>query len=192
MTILKPCNSNLVNSSKLSLLIGGASLQRYEQLLLACILSLFAICVVAGELKVGYVQVDKLLKLAPQTSATGKKLEQEFRPRSEELNKLKQKIRTLESELDNIKKKIKDTDRRVKERKVSNLKLDFQRKQREFREDINFRKNEELAKLQNRINDAVKNIAETEHYDLVVYGGVAYASKQIDLTDKVLKLLGEK
>lgn len=162
-----------------------------KQLFLACLVFISSTFLQAAELKIGYVQVDKLLKLAPQTAETGKKLEKEFSPRSQELDKLKKKIRSLESSLDRT-KKVTDTDRRAKERQISNLKLDFQRKQREFREDINFRKNEELAKLQDRINTAVKTIAENEHYDLVVYGGVAYASKQIDLTDKVLKRLGRK
>jgi outer membrane protein len=85
-----------------------------------------------------------------------------------------------------------EADRRGKERDVSNQKIEFQRKQRELREDINLRKNEELASLQDRINKAVQTVSETESYDLVVYGGVAYASKKIDITDKVLKLLGKK
>ena len=85
-----------------------------------------------------------------------------------------------------------ETDRRNKERDAANLKIEFQRKQRELREDINLRKNEELSSLQDRINKAVQTVSETEGYDLVVYGGVAYASKKLDITDKVLKLLGKK
>lgn len=146
----------------------------------------------AADIKVGYVQVDKILREAPQTTETGKKLEKEFSPRSTELARLQKKIKALEASLDRERKGMTDVERRRKERDTSNLKLDFQRKQRELREDINLRKNEELAILQNRINKAVTTVAETEKFDLVVYGGVAYASKKIDLTDKVLKLLGKK
>jgi len=147
---------------------------------------------VAAELKVGYVQVDKILQEAPQTAESGKKLEREFSPRSQELDRTQKQIRDIEVSLDKEGVTLSDSERRNKERDVSNLKIEFQRKQRELREDINLRKNEELSVLQDRINKAVQTVSETDGYDLVVYGGVAYASKKIDITDKVLKLLGKK
>ncbi len=146
----------------------------------------------AAELKVGYVQVDKILQEAPQTAESGKKLEKEFGPRSQDLDKMQKQIRDLEATLDKDSVTMTETDRRAKERDVSNLKVEFQRKQRELREDINIRKNEELGVLQDRINKAVQTVSEAEGYDLVVYSGVAYASKKIDITDKVLKSLGKK
>jgi outer membrane protein len=162
-----------------------------------CKLILVALSLVYGlsasaELKIGYVKVDKLLQEAPQTAETGKKLEKEFSPRSLELDRLQKQFKDLEATLDDDKANMTEVDRRNKERDVTNLKLEFQRKQRELREDINLRKNEELTVLQDRINKAVTTVSETENYDLVVYGGVAYASKKIDITDKVLKLLGKK
>lgn len=149
-------------------------------------------CLNAAELKVGYVQVDKILQEAPQTSESGKKLEKEFGPRTQELDRMQKQIRDLEAALDKDSVTMSETDRRNKERDVSNLKIEFQRKQRELREDINIRKNEELGALQDRINKAVQTVSEAEGYDLVVYSGVAYASKKIDITDKVLKSLGKK
>lgn len=146
----------------------------------------------AAELKIGYVQVDKILQDAPQTAESGKKLEREFSPRSLELDKMQKQIRDIEAALDKEGVTLSETDRRNKERDASNLKIEFQRKQRELREDINLRKNEELSSLQDRINKAVQTVSETDGYDLVVYGGVAYASRKIDITDKVLKLLGKK
>ena len=146
----------------------------------------------AAELKVGYVQVDKILQEAPQTAESGKKLEREFGPKSQELDRTQKQIRDIETVLDKDGITLAETERRNKMREVSNLKIEFQRKQRELREDINLRKNEELASLQDRINKAVQTVAEAEGYDLVVYSGVAFASKKIDVTDKVLKLLGKK
>lgn len=146
----------------------------------------------SAELKVGYVQVDKILQDAPQTAESGKKLEREFSPRSLELDRMSKQIKELESVLDKEGLTISETERRNKERDVQNIKIEFQRKQRELREDINLRKNEELGSLQDRINKAVQSVAEADGYDLVVYSGVAYASKKIDITDKVLKLLGKK
>lgn len=152
----------------------------------------FALSAQAVEIKVGYVQVDKILQDAPQTAESGKKLEREFSPRSQELDRMSKQIKDSEASLDKEGLTISESDRRNKERDVQNLKIEFQRKQRELREDINLRKNEELSSLQDRINKAVQSVAETEGYDLVVYSGVAYASKKIDVTDKVLKLLGKK
>lgn len=152
----------------------------------------FAISVQAAELKVGYVQVDKILQEAPQTAESGKKLEREFSPRSQELDRMAKQIKELEVALDKEGLTISEAERRNKERDVQSIKIEFQRKQRELREDINLRKNEELGALQDRINKAVQSVSEVEGYDLVVYSGVAYASKKIDITDKVLKLLGKK
>lgn len=156
--------------------------------------SLFAYTVTgyAAEIKVGYVQVDKILQEAPQTVETGKKLEKEFSPRSQELERMQKQIRDTETALTKDALTISETDRRNKERDVANLKIEFQRKQRELREDVNLRKNEELGALQERINKAVDAVAEAEGYDLVIYGGVAFASKKVDITDKVLKSLGKK
>lgn len=152
----------------------------------------FAVNAHSAELKVGYVQVDKILQEAPQTAESGKKLEREFSPRSQELDRMAKQIKDLESSLDKDGLTISEADRRSKERDVQNIKTEFQRKQRELREDINLRKNEELGSLQDRINKAVQSVAKAESYDLVMYSGVAYATDKIDITDKVLKLLGKK
>jgi outer membrane protein len=146
----------------------------------------------SAELKIGYVQVDKILQDAPQTAESGKKLEREFTARTQELERLQKQIKDIETALDKDSLTMSEADRKNKERDSSNLKIDFQRKQRELREDVNLRKNEELGALQDKINKAVTAVSEAEGYDLVVYGGVAYANKKIDITDKVLKSLGKK
>ena len=152
----------------------------------------FSMIAYSADLKVGYVQVDKILQEAPQTAESGKKLEKEFSPRSQELDRMAKQIKDLETALDKDGLTITEADRRSKERDVQNIKTEFQRKQRELREDINLRKNEELGSLQDRINKAVQSVAKAESYDLVMYSGVAYATDKIDITDKVLKLLGKK
>lgn len=162
-----------------------------KSLVLASLMTL-SLSAYSAELKVGYVQVDKILQDAPQTAESGKKLEREFSPRSQELDRMAKQIKDLESALDKEGLTISEAERRNKERDVQSIKIEFQRKQRELREDINLRKNEELGTLQDRINKAVQSVSEAEGYDLVVYSGVAYASKKIDITDKVLKLLGKK
>ena len=162
-----------------------------KSLLIAGLFGL-ALNVSAADLKIGYVQVDKILQDAPQTAESGKKLEREFTARTQELERLQKQIKDIETALDKDSLTMSEADRKNKERDSSNLKIDFQRKQRELREDVNLRKNEELGTLQDKINKAVTAVSEAEGYDLVVYGGVAYANKKIDITDKVLKSLGKK
>lgn len=167
-------------------------MNKFSHYLMAGALAVFSMTASAAELKVGYVQVDKILQDAPQTAESGKKLEREFGPRSQELERMQKQIKDLETSLDKDGLTMSESDRRNKERDIAERKLEFQRKQRELREDINLRKNEELSGLQDRINKAVTKVAETEGYDLVVYSGVAYANKKIDITDKVLANLGKK
>lgn len=146
----------------------------------------------AAETKLGFVNVEQILKDAPQTAESGKKLEKEFSGRQKELEAMAKQIKDTEASLDKDSLTMSETDRRNKERDLSTVKIEFQRKQREMREDVNLRKNEELGALQDRINKAVTAVSEAEGYDLVVYSGVAYSSKKVDITDKVLKSLGKK
>ncbi|MFM9913494.1 MAG: OmpH family outer membrane protein [Methylophilaceae bacterium] len=164
------------------------------RLLLIGSLSVVAGAAVAApnDVKIGYVNVEQILKDAPQTAESGKKLEKEFSARQQELEKTAKMIKDHEISLDKDSLTMSETDRRNKERDVSNMKIELQRKSRELREDANLRKNEELGAIQERINKAVTAVAEAEGYDLVIYGGVAYASKKADITDKVLKSLGKK
>mgnify|MGYP003346794313 FL=1 len=80
---------------------------------------------------------------------------------------------------------------RDKSKQISDLTIDFERKQRELNEDVNIRKNEEMGKFQQQLNKAVNAIAQTDGYDLIVYNSVAYASKKINITDKVISALGK-
>jgi outer membrane protein len=146
----------------------------------------------AADTKLGFVNVEQILKEAPQTAESGKKLEKEFSGRQQELERMGKQIKDTETALDKDSLTMSETDRRNKERDLSNVKIEFQRKQRELREDVNLRKNEELGAWQDRINKAVTSVSEAEGYDLVVYSGVAYSSKKVDITDKVLKALGKK
>ena len=145
-----------------------------------------------AELKIGFVQVDKILQEAPQTIESNKKLEKEFSSRTD---KLKSDVKSLKEREGSFTKDVltmKESEREAKEKALSQVRVDVQRKERELREDINIRRNEELAGLQEQINKAVTSVAKAESFDLVLYNGVAYASEKIDITDKILKSLGKK
>ena len=147
---------------------------------------------VYAELKVGFVQVDKILQEAPQTIESNKKLEKEFSSRTDKLKADVKALKERESSFSKDALTMKESERDTKEKSLSQLRVDVQRKERELREDINIRRNEELGGLQEQINKAVTSVSKAEGFDLVLYNGVAYASEKIDITDKILKSLGKK
>ena len=81
-----------------------------------------------------------------------------------------------------------EADRAKKERAFSDLNRDYQRKKREFGEDLNLRRNEELAGVLDRANEAIRKVAQAEGYDIILQEAV-YINPSIDITDKVIKEL---
>ncbi len=142
----------------------------------------------AQELKVGFVNTERIFREAGPAKKAQQKLEKEFASRDAELQKLAKQIRDSQAQVEKEGPTMSESDRRNKERDLANLNRDFQRSQREFREDLNMRRNEELAVVQERANKVIKDIAEAEKFDLIVQDAV-FASPKIDITDKVLKAL---
>jgi outer membrane protein len=146
---------------------------------------------VAAEFKIGFVNTERVFREAAPAQKAQKKLEKEFATRDQELQKMAKQAKDLQAYLEREGVTISDTERRNKERDLANLNRDFQRSQREFREDLNLRRNEELSAVQERANKAIIAIAESEKFDLILQEAV-YASHRIDVTEKVLKALAEK
>jgi len=142
----------------------------------------------AQELKVGFVNTERIFREAGPAQKAQKKLEKEFAARDTELQKMGKQVRDLQAQAEKEAVTLSEADKRNKERDLANLNREFQRSQREFREDLNMRKNEELAVVQERANKVIKDIAESEKFDLIVQDAV-FASNKIDITDKVLKAL---
>ncbi len=145
----------------------------------------------ATEFKIGFVNTERVFREAAPAQKAQKKLEKEFATRDQELQKMAKQAKDLQAYLEREGVTISDTERRNKERDLANLNRDFQRAQREFREDLNLRRNEELSAVQERANKAIIAIAESEKFDLILQEAV-YASHRIDVTEKVLKALSEK
>lgn len=145
----------------------------------------------AAEFKIGFVNTERVFREAAPAQKAQKKLEKEFAARDQELQKMAKQAKDLQAYLEREGVTISDTERRNKERDLANLNRDFQRSQREFREDLNLRRNEELSAVQERANKAIIAIAESEKFDLILQEAV-YASHRIDVTEKVLKALSEK
>jgi len=144
-----------------------------------------------AELKIGFVNTDRVFREAAPAQRALKALEKEFAPRAQELQALAKQIRDMQTDLDKNGMTMKDSDRRNKEREIEALNRDFQRRNREFREDQNMRSGQEMASIQERANKVIQQIADAEKYDLILQEAV-FVSPRIDITDKVLKSLSDK
>ena len=146
---------------------------------------------VLAEIKIGYVVVEKVLKEAPQTTVSNKKLEKEFKSRTDGLQKKVKAIQKQEKDYKKNSVTMSESERQKAQKKMQNAKIDIQRIERELREDIDIRRREEIGKLQQQINKAIEDLAKKEKYDLILYQGVAYASKGVDITNDLIKALDE-
>jgi outer membrane protein len=146
----------------------------------------------AIDYKIGFVNTERLFREAAPAKRAQQKLEKEFAVRDGEIQKLSKQVRDLQASLDKDGATMAETERRNKERDLANLSRDLQRTQREFREDLNLRRNEELAGIQERANKVIQQIAEAEKFDLILQDPVVYASQRIDITEKVIKALADK
>jgi outer membrane protein len=144
----------------------------------------------SAEYKIGFVKVDQILKEAPQAAESNKKLESEFKVRTEKLKKEISELNKQEKDFQKNSLTMGDEEKSKKQKKLQDIRIDIQRSERELREDIDLRRREEITKLQNKVTKVIEILAEREKYDLIFYTGVAYASDKVDMTSLVLKELG--
>jgi len=162
-----------------------------KSLVIAGLLSaLFVTGAAANELKVGYVNTQRIFRDAPAAQKAAKKLESEFSRRDEELQRLAKQLQSLQENLERNSVTMAESDRRAKEKEFGDLSRDFQRRQREFREDLNLRQNEENAAVIEKANRAIKQIAEADKFDLILQD-VVWVSPRLDITDRVIKALAD-
>jgi outer membrane protein len=145
----------------------------------------------AAQLKIGFVNTVRVFREAAPAKRAQQKLEREFAARNQELGKIEKQGRDLQAELERENVTMPEATRREKERQLADISRNFQRVQREIREDLNLRRNEELAAVQERATRVINQIAEQEKFDLIIQEAV-FASSRIDITDKVIKALADK
>lgn len=156
----------------------------------AALLAAWAAAAGAAEMKIGFVNTEKVFREAAPAKRAQAVLEREFGTRNQELARLEKQGRDLQTELERENVTIPESARRDKERQLADISRNFQRMQREIREDLNLRRNEELAKVQERATRIINQIAEQEKFDLILQEAV-FASNRIDITDKVIKELAK-
>jgi outer membrane protein len=142
----------------------------------------------AQEFRIGFVSTDRIFKEATSAKAAQTKLEQEFSKREKELVDLGASLKTLADKFEREAPTLSEGQRVSRQKQLVDQDREFQRKRREFQEDLNARKNEELQQVLERANKVVKQVAETEKYDLILQEAV-YVNPKHDITDKVIKVL---
>ncbi len=159
-----------------------------HKLLLGFVIALAGFSASAQEFKVGIVNLDRIFREANSAKAAQTKLETEFTKREKDLNDVATQIKMLSDKFEREAPTLSETQRNARQKQIVDQDRDFQRKRREFQEDLNARKNEELQQLIERANKVVKALAEAEKYDLILQEAV-YVNPKHDITDKVLKSL---
>jgi outer membrane protein len=142
----------------------------------------------AQELKIGYVNSERVLREAVPAKAAQTKLEGEFGKREKDLNEQGTRLKAAADKLEKEAPTLSETERNRRQRELVEQDRDLQRKRREFQEDLNQRKNEELAGVVERANRVIKQIFDAEKYDLILQE-VVFAGPRVDITDKVIKAL---
>ncbi len=145
----------------------------------------------SADLKIGFVNTERVFREAAPAKRAQQRLEKEFAARNAELAKMEKQGRDMQAELERDNVTMTEAARRDKERVLADVSRNFQRMQREIREDLNLRRNEELAAVQASATRVINQIAEQEKFDLILQEAV-FASGKIDITDKVIKALAEK
>ena len=156
-----------------------------------CLLALSAICVSvanAQEFKIGFVNTDRIFREASTAKAAQVKLEQEFSKREKELVDLGNTLKNASDKFEREAPTLSESQRNMRQKQLMDQDREFQRKRREFQEDLNTRKNEEQQIVIERANVAVKRVAETEKYD-VIFQEAVYINPKHDITEKVIKSL---
>lgn len=142
----------------------------------------------AEDLKIGYVNSERVLREAVPAKAAQAKLETEFSKREKELQEVAARLKAAADKLEKEAPTLAEAERTRRQRDLVEQDREFQRKRREFQEDLNQRKNEELSSVVERANKVIKQIFETEKYDLILQEAV-FAGPRVDITEKVIKAL---
>jgi len=142
----------------------------------------------AEEFRIGFINTDRVFKESNSAKQAQAKLEQEFSKRERELNEAGNALKNAIEKFEREAPTMAESQRNTRQRQLGEQDRDFQRKRREFQEELNARKNEELQVLQERAIRIIKQVAESEKYDLVIQDMV-YINPKHDITDKVLRAI---
>lgn len=164
-------------------------LSHLKSLVLAAVLAAATSVALAQELRIGYINSERLLRESAPAKAAQAKLEAEFGRREREITDDAAQLKAAADRLDKDAPTLGETERNRRQRELVDRDRDLQRKRRAFQEDLNQRKNEELANVVERANRVIKKIFDDDKYDLILQDGVVFAGPRVDITDKVIGAL---
>jgi outer membrane protein len=159
-----------------------------RQITLALMLGLGAFCAQAEEIRIGFINTDRIFKESTTAKQAQAKLEQEFSKREKDLVDAEKSLKTAVEKFEREAPTLSESQRLSRQKQLGEQDRDFQRKRREFQEELNARKNEEFQQVLERANRVIKQVAEADKYDLVLQEAV-YINPKHDITDKVLKVI---
>ena len=160
----------------------------FRNVSLTLVFGLSALCAHADEIRIGFINTDRIFKEANTAKQAQAKLEQEFSKRDKDLNDAGGALKAAVEKFEREAPTLSESQRLSRQKQLGEQDREFQRKRREFQEELNARKNEEFQLVLERANRVIKQVAETEKYDLVLQEAV-YISPKHDITDKVLKVI---
>lgn len=158
--------------------------------LVAAIASAQSLAVAQDAPRIGFVNTERILRDAAPAKAAQAKLEAEFSKRERDIQEIANRLKQMGEKLDRDTAVMSESERNRRQREFSDLEKDFQRRQREFREDLNQRRNEELSQVVERANRVIRQLAEKEKFDFIFQEAV-YASPRVDITERVLQSLAD-
>lgn len=162
-------------------------------LLVLAVTMLAPLGVLAQDVKIGFVNTERILRESGPAQRAGKKLEAEFAKKQQEIQRLADQLKRLQDDLEKNSVTMAEAQRRTKEREFNDLNRDLQRRDRDFRDEVNQRRNEETAQLVDQANRIIKQIAEQEKYDVILQATDALIlNNRVDITDRVMRALEGK
>jgi len=164
------------------------TLNRVKFALGVAAVALAPVCVQAQDLKIGYVNSERVLRESNAARAASTKLETEFGKREKEINDLTNRLKAASDKFEKDAPTLSEAERNRRQRELVEQDRDLQRKRREFQEDLNQRRNEELASIQERVGRVIRQVQEAEKYDLILID-VGFAGPRVDITKKVMDAL---
>lgn len=166
-------------------------MQITKRLLIAVLTLAAATLALADEFRIGYVNTERIFRESNSAISAQNKLQQEFSKREKELVDLGNALKSSSEKFERDVPTLSESQRVSRQRQIADQDREFQRKRREFQEDVNARKNEEYQQVLERANKVVRQVAETEKYDLILQEAV-YINPKHDITDKVIKAINSQ
>jgi len=146
----------------------------------------------AQDFKVAIVNANKVVEQSPQYDVVRKSLETEFNRRNKDLVAKQKQLKKLEDKMARDGAVMSKSEAKRLEQDIRSRRRSIGNTRDEYRDDLNLRRNEEVGKLLGKVSEVVRQVGEEDKIDIIFSDGIVYASKRVDITEKVLQRLREQ